>query len=212
MKTRMTMMLIGLSAILLLVLALAAAAQTDGAFKTQYNLNLRAQPQLDAEIIAVVPHNTTLSAQAISEDGEWVMVKYGEHSGWLYREYLLEVDNGVVEITPTEPVPTTPQVTITATTDNRVWGEVQPAEYCNREWKIALYAKTDIWYVQPYRDSRRNVRINADCTWTSFTHSWYVLAAHLVPANYTHPHTSREGHCPPLGDPTIVQAASCYTR
>ncbi len=106
-----------------------------------------------------------------------------------------------------------PWITVTASGD-QAWGEVGPSSFCNANYKVALYAKTDIWYVQPYDDSRRDVQINPDCTWQSFTHPWYQMAAHLVPANYHHPSTIRKSYCPPppldpATDPNFL-AASCY--
>jgi len=106
-----------------------------------------------------------------------------------------------------------PWITVTASGD-QAWGEVGPSSFCNANYKVALYAKTDIWYVQPYDDSRRDVQINPDCTWQSFTHPWYQMAAHLVPANYHHPSTIRKSYCPPppldpAADPNVL-AASCY--
>jgi hypothetical protein len=107
-----------------------------------------------------------------------------------------------------------PWVEITAN-ETHAWGKVGPSSFCNANYKVALYAKTDMWYVQPYDDHRRDIKIDPDdCTWESFTHTWFELAAHLVPASYRHP--SWVGRptppCPPL-DPAAnpkVLAASCY--
>lgn len=71
-----------------------------------------------------------------------------------------------------------PWITVTASGD-QAWGEVGPSSFCNANYKVALYAKTDIWYVQPYCDSRKNIPINTNCTWQSDTHAWYQMAAHL---------------------------------
>jgi len=106
-----------------------------------------------------------------------------------------------------------PWITVTASR-SQAWGEVGPSSFCNANYKVALYAKTDIWYVQPYDDSRRNVQINLDCTWQSFIHPWDEIAAHLVPITYTHPSTigPPPPSCPPLkpdAEPDVL-AASCY--
>jgi hypothetical protein len=106
-----------------------------------------------------------------------------------------------------------PWITVTARGD-QAWGEVGPSSFCNANYKVALYAKTDIWYVQPYTASGRDVQINPDCTWESFTHEWYEIAAHLVLESYYHPDTigPPAPPCPPL-DPAetpSVLAASCY--
>jgi uncharacterized repeat protein (TIGR01451 family) len=105
-----------------------------------------------------------------------------------------------------------PWITVTAS-GNQAWGEVVPC-FCNANYKVALYAKTDIWYVQPFVASP-DVQINPDCTWQSFTHPWYQMAAHLVPANYDHPsRIYSTSYCPPPPlDPATnpnVLAASCY--
>jgi hypothetical protein len=42
-----------------------------------------------------------------------------------------------------------PWTTVTASWD-QVSGKVGPPSFCNANYEIALYAKTDIWYVQPY--------------------------------------------------------------
>jgi uncharacterized repeat protein (TIGR01451 family) len=107
-----------------------------------------------------------------------------------------------------------PWIAIESASGSQVGGHVGPSSFCNANYKVALYAKTDIWYLQPYVDSRSDIPINPDCTWQSFTHLWYQLAAHLVPANYPHPPTigPPPPPCPPLNPATnpSVLAASCY--
>jgi hypothetical protein len=106
-----------------------------------------------------------------------------------------------------------PWVTITAS-GNQAWGEVGPPSFCNSNYKVALYALTDMWYVQPFEDSP-NVQIKPDCTWRSFTHKWDEIAAHLVPVSYSHPITIGRPTppCPPLDPATNpnILAASCYS-
>jgi hypothetical protein len=80
------------------------------------------------------------------------------------------------------------------TEEGKARGQVGPASFCNANYKVALYAKTDIWYVQPYDDWRRDVQINSDCTWQSFTHPWYQIATHLVLASYIHPRLAHQHH------------------
>lgn len=104
-----------------------------------------------------------------------------------------------------------PWITVTAN-ESQAWGQVGPSSYCNANYKVALYAKTDIWYVQPCIGC--DVQINSDCTWKSFPHPWYQMAAHLVRADYPLPSTIRQPFCPPppltAEDPNNVLAASCY--
>jgi hypothetical protein len=109
---------------------------------------------------------------------------------------------------------TPPWITVTAS-GGQASGQVGPASFCNSNYKVALYATTDIWYVQPYDDWRRDIHIDpTDCTWDSSTHDWDQIAAHLVPASYVHPSTIRTGYCPPpplnpATNPNVL-AASCY--
>ena len=106
-----------------------------------------------------------------------------------------------------------PWITVTGS-GSQAWGTVGPSSFCNANYKVALYAKTDIWYVQPYDDARRNIPINSNCTWSSDTRYWDQLAAHLVPASYVHPSTISKCHCPPppldpATNPNVI-AAACY--
>jgi len=107
-----------------------------------------------------------------------------------------------------------PWITVMAS-GRKAWGEVGPSSFCNSDYKVALYAKKDIWYVQPFEaEPSRNVQIASDCTWTSSTHSWDQMAAHLVPASYFHPNRIYRGSCLPLplnpATNSNVLAASCY--
>ena len=117
-------------------------------------------------------------------------------------------------VPPPPPTPTpTPSITVSAEGD-RMWGTVAPAQYCNENYKVAAYAKTDLWYVQPYEDGRRNIRINPDCTWRSSTHAWDQVAAFLVTADFEIPFPIPKPNCPPPpldpdSDPRIL-AWACF--
>jgi len=103
-------------------------------------------------------------------------------------------------------------ITVTAS-GNLARGEVGPSSFCNASYKVALYAKTDIWYVRPFTDTP-DVQINPDCTWQSTIHPWDQVAAHLVLASYSPPATigPQVPPCPPLkpGSNASVLSASCY--
>jgi hypothetical protein len=104
-------------------------------------------------------------------------------------------------------------ITVAAEGD-QAWGRVGPSSLCNDNYKVALYAKTDIWYQQPRCDSRSTIPIHEDCTWRSSTHGWDQVAAHLVPVGYEPPCTIRRtSNCPPPpldpGTDPDVLAASC---
>ena len=96
-----------------------------------------------------------------------------------------------------------------------VTGTVAPPAVCNASYKVALYAYTNHWYVQPYADERRNIEINDDCTWNAGTNQWTQLAAHLVAANLDlKPEIFSESACPPppldpAVDPEHVFAYKC---
>ena len=105
-----------------------------------------------------------------------------------------------------------PSITVTAQ-GSQAWGKVSPPAYCNENYKIKFYAKTDIWYIQPFV-ATSDIQINSDCTWQSFTHFWYEVAAHLAPADYFPPATVGPPipPCPPLNpqnNPNIL-ATACY--
>jgi uncharacterized protein YraI len=48
-----------------------------------YNLNIRKTNQPEAEILAVLPFNTSATVTARSADSSWVFVKYGNVQGWV---------------------------------------------------------------------------------------------------------------------------------
>lgn len=105
-------------------------------------------------------------------------------------------------------------ITVTAS-GSQAWGEVGPSSFCNANYKVALYAKTDIWYVQPYDDWRRDIPIDPDtCRWESEITECDQVAAHLVLASYSHPSTIRRtSYCPPPPlnlDYQNIFAANCY--
>jgi hypothetical protein len=102
-----------------------------------------------------------------------------------------------------------PTITMTAT-NNIVQGTVSPAEFCTADYRVILYALTDIYYIQP-TTADPTIAINQDCTWQAETHYWQGLAAHLVRSDYSHPLRIRRQECPPL-DPisnAAIIAATC---
>ena len=69
---------------------------------TRFNTNLRAEPRFSAEVITVVPYETTLEAEARTTDSNWLRVTYNGETGWLISSL---VNTGVsdVESLPVEP-------------------------------------------------------------------------------------------------------------
>lgn len=50
---------------------------------TRFNTNLRERPVLGADIITVIPYETTVQALARTEDNRWLQVRHGDDVGWL---------------------------------------------------------------------------------------------------------------------------------
>lgn len=53
-----------------------------------------------------------------------------------------------------------------------------------RKVRVVLWAKTDIWYVQPFYDAPFTT-ICADGSWETWTHPWEMLKAELVDETFT---------------------------
>jgi hypothetical protein len=55
---------------------------------TDYNVNLRAAPDSDADVLLTIPFNTSVSAFARSEDSTWWQVSYEGQTGWLSDDFV----------------------------------------------------------------------------------------------------------------------------
>ncbi|MEZ4669882.1 MAG: SH3 domain-containing protein [Anaerolineae bacterium] len=55
---------------------------------TLYNVNLRAEPSLDAELKATIAFDNTIALFERSEDSEWWYGSYEEQGGWVKGEFL----------------------------------------------------------------------------------------------------------------------------
>lgn len=53
-----------------------------------YNLNLRAEPDLEAELVATIPYNTTVTLFGRNTDSTWWYGRYEGQTGWLKGEFL----------------------------------------------------------------------------------------------------------------------------
>ena len=71
----------------LLGASLPALAQGGVTVVANANLNLRAAPNSDSEVLGRVPYQTQLEATAISSDRNWVAVTYNGQGGWLSLAY-----------------------------------------------------------------------------------------------------------------------------
>jgi hypothetical protein len=53
-----------------------------------YNLNVRAAPDPNAEVLTVIPYNSTITLFAQSEDLAWWLTTYEDVEGWVSGEYI----------------------------------------------------------------------------------------------------------------------------
>jgi len=116
---------------------------------------------------------------------------------------------------PPTPIPTTefddaPWIKVTDAESNYVSGIIGPGSYCNDNYRVVFYAKTDTWYVQPYTDNPITQIDPASCHWESLTHPWDNLAAFLVPRNYDPPDILSSQSCPPELSDSEILASTCF--
>jgi hypothetical protein len=53
-----------------------------------YNVNLRAEPSLDADLLTTIPFETAINAYGRDEDTAWWYVEYEGQAGWVSAEYV----------------------------------------------------------------------------------------------------------------------------
>lgn len=53
-----------------------------------YNVNMRAEPSLQAELVATIPFETAVSAYGRNEDRTWWFVEYEGSAGWVSDEFV----------------------------------------------------------------------------------------------------------------------------
>jgi hypothetical protein len=61
----------------------APAAATGPALTTYFSVNLRAAPSTEAEIVTVIPVNTTVAVVARNAASDWLRVRFNGQSGWV---------------------------------------------------------------------------------------------------------------------------------
>jgi uncharacterized protein YraI len=76
-----------------------AAASGDVVVTTRFNTNLRSTFSTDADILEVIPFNTELLPEGRTDNGNWVMVNFGEQSGWVFAPILF-FTSGQIETLP----------------------------------------------------------------------------------------------------------------
>jgi uncharacterized protein YraI len=77
---------------------------------TRFNTNLRAEPHFGAEVVTVVPYETTLEAEARTADSNWLRVSYNGETGWLIASL---VNTGVSDVESLRVEPVLPETTAT---------------------------------------------------------------------------------------------------
>lgn len=55
---------------------------------TNYNVNLRTEPNLESEVLAQIPYNTTITLFGRDADSLWWFTEYEDQGGWLKGEFL----------------------------------------------------------------------------------------------------------------------------
>jgi uncharacterized protein YraI len=93
------------------VMAQAAALTFDSnqvLLITRFNTNVRAAPQFSAEVVTVVPYDTTLEAEARTADSNWLRITYNGESGWLIASL---VNTGVSNVASLPVQPLLPEIT-----------------------------------------------------------------------------------------------------
>lgn len=52
------------------------------------NLNVRAEPDTDADIVAIIPEAQYIALYGRSDNGTWWLTEYEDEEGWVFGEYL----------------------------------------------------------------------------------------------------------------------------
>lgn len=55
---------------------------------TNYNLNLRALPDAEGEVLGTIPYNTTITLFGRDEDSLWWFTQYENQGGWVKGEFI----------------------------------------------------------------------------------------------------------------------------
>jgi uncharacterized protein YraI len=76
-----------------------ATASDDVVVTTRFNTNLRSTFSTDADVLDVIPFSTELLPQGRTDNGNWVMVTFGEQSGWVFTPILF-FTSGQIEALP----------------------------------------------------------------------------------------------------------------
>jgi uncharacterized protein YraI len=80
-----------------------AAANQAIEVTTRFNANLRSVPNRNAELVLVVPYNTSVRATARSAAGDWLRVEYNGAAGWLVTSLVTISETTDLSQLPIEP-------------------------------------------------------------------------------------------------------------
>ncbi len=56
---------------------------------TSYNVNMRAAPDIAADVLLTIPFNTSVSASGRNQDSTWWLVSYEGQTGWVSNDYVV---------------------------------------------------------------------------------------------------------------------------
>lgn len=80
---------------------------------TRVNGNLRATPSVNADILTVIPFNTTLTVTGRNETNNWVRVTFDNQTGWISSGVLFFQSGNIDNVTALDasgnPIPVTSQ-------------------------------------------------------------------------------------------------------
>lgn len=76
----------------------------------RFNLNLRDAPTLSANIIAIIPYQTPVRAEARTPNGLWLHVRYNDLEGWILNSPTLFEANMSLDVLPVSQPTIVPQV------------------------------------------------------------------------------------------------------
>ncbi len=66
--------------------ATVVAEECDG--QVTVNLNVRAEPDTDSDIVAIIPEGQYIALYGRSDNGTWWLTEYENEEGWVFGEYL----------------------------------------------------------------------------------------------------------------------------
>jgi uncharacterized protein YraI len=85
---------------------------------TRVNANLRTAPSLDADVLQIIPFNTTFTVTGRTADNKWVQVTAPDMSGWMSSGTLFFSQGNIINVTALDengsPLPASEQTSTQA--------------------------------------------------------------------------------------------------